>query len=77
MPPRTISWAVLLNEFETSIAILKKWQDAITKIADNPDQESMVPPELMESRLTEMVGELQVVSGKCDVIAEVVSGSLR
>jgi hypothetical protein len=75
--PRTISWPVLLNEFETAVAILKKWQDAITKIADNPEAEATIAPEMMESRLAEMVGELQVVSGKCDVIAEVVSGSLR
>jgi len=64
-----VSPEVMHNELETGIAILKKWQERVEVGIPGvsiPAQD----PEALESFLREFVGELQIVSGKCDTLVE-------
>jgi len=70
----TASPEVIHNELETAIAILTKWKERTDKIpgVHIPVQGGRAP-EALENWLREMVGELQLVSAKCDALAEVLA----
>jgi len=70
----SVSPQVIQNELETIDAIIKKWQ---TKIEQMPGVTiPCADPAAFENALRELIGELQVVSGKCDTLAEALGTSL-
>jgi len=73
----TASPEVIHNELETCIAILTKWKGKTEQI---PGIHIPVTgdraPQALEAWLRELVGELQIVSGKCDTLADVLASSV-
>ena len=70
----TVSTPVIQNELETAKKIIEKWQEKIEMLPG-----VNVPagdPAAFENYMREFIGELQVISGKCDTLAEALSGSL-
>lgn len=70
-----ISPDVLHNELETARAIMDKWTTLIGE-KGIPGVDTPAPLQDTERFLREMIGELQVVSGKCDTLAEVVGAAI-
>ena len=69
-----VSADVLHNELETARGILDKWVKTVGEglpCVDTPGN-----PEQLDQLLRELVGELQIVSGKCDTLVEVLGSSL-
>ena len=69
-----ISPDVLHNELESARAIMEKWTQLVSK--GIPGVDVPASPEASERFLRELVGELQLVSGRCDTVVEVLSGAL-
>ena len=69
-----VSPDVLHNELETARSILDKW----TKLVDKgvPGVDTPANPEQLDRFLREMCGELQIVSGRCDTLVEVLGNAL-
>ena len=69
-----VSPEVLHNELELSRSILEKW----TKLVGNgiPGIDKPAAPHEVEKFLRELVGELQVVSGNCDTLAEILGAAI-
>ena len=67
--PLPITPDVLHNELETARAILDKW----TQIVNNglPGIDTPAPQEALDQLIWQMRGELQIVSGRCDTLVEV------
>jgi hypothetical protein len=70
----SVSTEVIQNELETVRAIVEKWQKKIEQMpgVTIPTQD----PAAFENYLRELIGELQVISGKCDTLAEALGASL-
>lgn len=79
--PLTVSFGVAHNELETSIAILKKWQERLALLMDQPEgpRTGLDAREEQEFEYTpwgkELQAELRVVAGKCEVLAEAIDTS--
>jgi hypothetical protein len=69
-----VSPNVLYNELETARSILEKWTKAVGEGIPMVDQPGS--PDALESFLRTLVGELQVVSGKCDTLAEILGAAI-
>ena len=64
----TVSPEVIHNELETAVKVLQKWQEQLGRIPG-----VTVPagdPQAFNLFLMQLIGELRVVSGKCDVLAD-------
>lgn len=69
-----VSPEVIHNELETAIAILAKWQKRMDQIPGvTIPVTSENGPAALEAFRREFIGELQIVSGKCDTLAEALS----
>jgi len=68
-----VSPEVMKNELETARAIMVKWQEKMDNV---PGVHLPANPEELERFLRELIGELQVVSGKCDTLAEALSSAV-
>lgn len=69
---------VIHNELETCVAILKKWQGLAQQIPGvHVPVSGAHGPQALENFLREFVGELQIVAGKCDTLADVLASGVR
>jgi len=67
----TVSPEVIHNELELAVKVLRKWQEQLELIPG-----VTIPagdPQAFNLFLTQLIGELRVVSGKCDVLADTLS----
>lgn len=69
-----ISSRVLLTEVQTAKAILTKWEESIQ--TGVPAVDLPAPPDRLEDWLREFCGEVRVVAGKMDVLAEILQEQL-
>ncbi len=69
-----VSADVLHNELESARGILAKWTDIVNN--GLPCIDKPANPTELDKLLREMCGELQIVSGRCDTLVEVLSGTL-
>jgi hypothetical protein len=70
-----VSPALLLQELVTARGVLEKWEKLV---ADGvPGVDVPATEDALEEFVTEMCGELLVVSGKCQTLAEVLYGNSR
>lgn len=69
-----ISPDVLHNELEGARSILEKWVKLVGDGLPCIDQPGN--PEQLDQLIRELVGELQIVSGRCDTLVEVLGSSL-
>ena len=67
-----VSREVLLAELEAARSILTKWQELVS--AGIPGVDLPAPEDETEGFVTELSGELLIVAGKCQTLAEVVYG---
>jgi vacuolar-type H+-ATPase subunit E/Vma4 len=69
-----LSSKVLRVELETAKDILQKW---LTQLEEGlPVIDVPADADHLEQMLREIVGELRVVSGKCDTLAEILAENL-
>lgn len=67
-----VSPDVIYDELKSARDILDKWVERLgTKQIPNVDMPGQ-DPRALEFFLNELVGELQVVSGKCDTLSEII-----
>ncbi len=69
-----VSADVIHNELEGARGILEKWIKIVGEglpCIDTPGN-----PEQLDQLIRELVGELQIVSGRCDTLVEVLGSSL-
>ena len=67
----SISPDVMKAELDTAVAILKKWSDQISE--GIPGVDIAASEDALDNFLRNLVGELKVVAGKCDTLAEVLA----
>lgn len=70
-----VSREVLYNELEMGRSILEKWATVVEKGIPGIDGQP-APPMETERVLRELIGELQVISGKCDTLADILSAAI-
>lgn len=71
-----ISPDVIHSELVAGRDILTKWIEKLDKEGVPNIDHPGADPRALEFFLTELVGELQVVSGKCDTVADVIGRHL-
>jgi hypothetical protein len=73
----SVSKEVVLKELETAKAYLAKWEQRLEEgIPEIDFPATGNSSNALEDFLRELCGELRVVSGKCDTLAEVLMDSL-
>lgn len=68
-----ISQNVLFNQLELSRGILEKWTKQVEAL---PGINAPGGPVELERVLREMIGELQLVSGQCESLAEIIGTAI-
>lgn len=68
-----ISQNVLFNQLELSRSILEKWTKQVESL---PGINTPGGPADLERVLREMIGELQLVSGQCESLAEILGTAI-
>lgn len=67
-----VSREVILSELDAARAILQKWDEAVR--AGIPGVDVHAPEEALEEFVAQLSGELLIVTGKCQTLAEVLYG---